>query len=151
MTDFAAGDIVQTPLGKGVVREVRRGGRIVVEVRARSVIFAAGEIGAAEPAPARGRRVPRGRSPDQAAAGPAPPDDRVGEVDLHGLTVPEALARVEDALNAALLADVGQLRFIHGRTGGRVKAALHARLREIPSVRGFALDPRNAGVTVVRL
>jgi dsDNA-specific endonuclease/ATPase MutS2 len=44
------------------------------------------------------------------------------EVDLHGLTVEEALDRVQHALNEAL-----------------------------PSVRGFRLDPRNEGVTIVSL
>jgi len=72
-------------------------------------------------------------------------------VDLHGLTVEEALVRAEHALNDAMLADCAELRLIHGRSGGRIRAALHRRLSEIPSVRGFGLDPRNAGVTVVRL
>jgi DNA mismatch repair protein MutS2 len=72
-------------------------------------------------------------------------------VDLHGLTIAEALLRAEHALNDALLADLADLRLIHGRSGGKIRAALHKRLREIPSVRAFALDPRNAGVTVVHL
>ena len=73
------------------------------------------------------------------------------DVDLHGLTVEEALARAEDALNEALIEDCAELRVIHGRSGGRIRAALHRRLREIPSVRGFGLDPRNPGVTIVKL
>jgi DNA mismatch repair protein MutS2 len=73
------------------------------------------------------------------------------EIDLHGLTVEEALDRVELALNDALLADLSEVRFIHGRSGGRIRAALHRRLRDTPSVRGFRLDPRNEGVTLVSL
>lgn len=73
------------------------------------------------------------------------------EVDLHGLTVVEALARAEQALNDALLADAAELRLIHGRSGGRIRAALHRRLAEIPTVRGFHVDAANAGVTIVRL
>jgi DNA mismatch repair protein MutS2 len=73
------------------------------------------------------------------------------EIDLHGCTVEEALAKVEDALNEALLADVAQLRFIHGRSGGRIRAALHQRLRDIRTVRHFLIDPRNDGVTIVEL
>jgi dsDNA-specific endonuclease/ATPase MutS2 len=73
------------------------------------------------------------------------------EIDLHGLTVEEALVRVELALNDALLADLSEVRFIHGRSGGRIRAALHRRLRDTPSVRGFRLDSRNEGVTLVNL
>jgi len=73
------------------------------------------------------------------------------EVDLHGLTVEEALVRAEDALNKALVEDCAELRVIHGRSGGRIRAALHRRLREMPSVRGFGLDPGNSGVTIVKL
>lgn len=72
------------------------------------------------------------------------------EVDLHGLTIEEALDRMQHALNEALLADVDELRLIHGRSGGRLRGALHRRLQETPSVR-FRLDPRNEGVTIVSL
>ena len=73
------------------------------------------------------------------------------EVDLHGLTVDEALERAERALNDALLADFNELRLIHGKSGGRIRAALHRRLGEIPTVRAFRLDPRNPGTTIVSL
>ena len=51
------------------------------------------------------------------------------------------LVRIDEALDAALLAGHTELRFIHGRSGGRLRGALHARLRVIPAVRGFRLDP----------
>ena len=73
------------------------------------------------------------------------------EIDLHGLTVDEALLRADEALNEALLADRQEVRFIHGRSGGRIRAALHRRLRDIPSVQAFRLDPRNPGVTIASL
>jgi DNA mismatch repair protein MutS2 len=72
-------------------------------------------------------------------------------IDLHGLTVEEALGRVQEALSEALLADVDELRLIHGRGGGRIRSALHRELGETPSVRKFRLDPRNEGVTIVTL
>ena len=71
------------------------------------------------------------------------------EVDLHGLTVEEALTRSESAINDALLADLPSLRLIHGRSSGRIRAALHRRLRDIAAVRAFRLEPGNDGVTVV--
>ncbi|MDO8794424.1 MAG: Smr/MutS family protein [Vicinamibacterales bacterium] len=147
------GDAVQTPFGKGVVREVRNGGRLLVDVKGRALEMRVGELAplASErytggpPSPLRGfgGTSPGGASGHRRRA--------VSEVDLHGLTVEEALARVDAALNAALLEDLPELRLIHGRSGGRLRTAVHRRLREVPSVRGFRLDPRNDGVTVVSL
>ena len=46
---------------------------------------------------------------------------------------------------------LAEARVIHGRSGGRLKAAVHGRLKTMPSVRAFRLDPRNPGVTIVQL
>lgn len=75
----------------------------------------------------------------------------VRDIDFHGLTVAEALERIEQALNDAFMANTARLRLIHGRSGGRIRAALHDRLRQIAAVRRFHLDPRNPGVTIVEL
>ena len=73
------------------------------------------------------------------------------EIDLHGLNVEQALACAERALDEALRANVPELRFIHGKSGGRIRGALHKWLRGVRSVRSFGFDPRNEGVTVVSL
>jgi len=73
------------------------------------------------------------------------------EVDLHGLTVEEALLCAARSVNDAALGNRTGLRFIHGRSGGRIRSALHRWLREVPTVSSFRLDPRNPGVTVVSL
>jgi dsDNA-specific endonuclease/ATPase MutS2 len=144
------GDAVQTPLGKGVVRETRNRGQVLIDVNGRAVAFDEHVVQPLDPP----RKSKRSRQPDPspqtATHGPpdSPPVD-AADVDLHGLTVEEALARAEEAINAALLDDRDQLRLIHGRSGGRIRAALHRRLAAIPSVRAFRLDSRNAGVTVV--
>jgi DNA mismatch repair protein MutS2 len=91
------------------------------------------------------------RRPAPAPTAPLPARRPTAEVDLHGLTVEEALERAERALNDALLADLPELRLIHGKSGGRIRASLHRRLREIPTVRAFRLDPGNPGVTIVSL
>jgi DNA-nicking Smr family endonuclease len=191
---FVPGDAVQTPLGKGVVRDVRNNGRLLVELKGRAVEVASASVTRLDPdrdptAAARrhragGRRTTadsstvavtgtstsappfhdaRASATSHAAKSgggtratrgtTAKPGARIAsaEVDLHGLTVEEALTRVDDALNAALLADVPELRLVHGRSGGRIRAALHRRLKEISSVRAFRLDPRNPGVTIVSL
>ena len=146
---FEVGDAVQTPLGKGVVREVRNAGRLLVEVNGRALEVRERDVTPLE----QGRRRSRSNEASGVVSTPASRSPRraPAEIDLHGLTVEDALARVEDALNEALLADVSQLRFIHGRSDGRIRAALHKKLREIASVRHFLVDPRNEGVTIVEL
>ena len=142
---------MQTPLGKGVVRAVRNGGRVLVDVRGRATEFAAREVtpltGRAAGATIASGATTAGRDSESRPA--RQPRGVAAEIDLHGLTVDAAMARVDEALNEALLAGLPSLRVIHGRSGGRLKAALHRRLREIPSVRGFHVDPHNAGVTEV--
>src|SRR5688572_21908622 len=107
--------MVQTPLGKGVVREVRKNGRLLIEIGGRSLVLQAHAVtplGVHERAAGRRKTAIAPRFESVVPAhGPS------AEVDLHGLTVEEALARAEQALNDALLADVSELRLIHGRSG----------------------------------
>jgi dsDNA-specific endonuclease/ATPase MutS2 len=149
----AVGDPVHTPLGKGVVREVRARGCLLVEIAGRKVVFDAAAVKPLEPdrKPSRGARA---AVRPASATDDAPARERHGapnEVDLHGLTVADALTRVEIAISDALLAGHLQLRLIHGRSGGRIKAAVHRQLRALPPVRAFRVDVANEGVTVVEL
>jgi dsDNA-specific endonuclease/ATPase MutS2 len=144
---FSPGDAVQTPFGKGVVREVRNNHRLLVDVHDRALVLKDSEISALDGGQRAVRRDDAGMTAADAGASRR---DVPGEIDLHGLTVAEALASAESAVNDALLADRAELRLIHGRSGGRIRAALHQRLREIASVRGFHADPANDGVTIVR-
>lgn len=149
---FRIGQSVRTAFGRGVVREVRNSGRMLVEVRGRAM-----ELGPADVEPDDAPRRPPGRRPAGSAGAPAPasPPGHSGrtaaELDLHGLTVHESLACAESALNDALLADLEEIRFVHGRSGGRIRAALHRWLRDMPAVKSFRIDPRNDGVTIVTL
>jgi DNA mismatch repair protein MutS2 len=147
---FTPGDTVQTRFGKGVVREVRNGGRLLVDVQGSAIVVTEKEISVVDPGHARARARPAAPQRGVQRNGPKGEARRAFEVDLHGLTVEEALERMQRALNEALLADVGELRLIHGRSGGRIRAALHRRLQETPTFR-FRLDPRNEGVTIVSL
>jgi len=140
---FAAGDAVQTPLGKGVVRDVQNNGRLVIQVQQRTVVMSASTV-------SRLKRLKHPTVPSAAAVlSPALRRHAPTEVDLHGLRVEEALSRIDDALDAALLTGLSEVRFVHGRSGGRIRGALHQRLRAISTVRSFRLDPHNPGVTIV--
>jgi DNA mismatch repair protein MutS2 len=143
------GQVVRTPLGKGVVREVRNNGRLLVVIRGRAVLLAAGDVAIDSDV----SRAGRSRGTDVEAGRPSVPSApaHLRIVDLHGLTVDEAAGRVDSALNDAILADAAEIRFVHGKGGGRIRTALHQRLRAIPAVRAFRLDPRNPGITIVSL
>jgi DNA mismatch repair protein MutS2 len=150
MTPLVPGDTVRTPLGKGVVQEVRHRGRLLVLIGNRSVVVDARDTRVSDPPSASKRRLAR-------TADPAPQDDdrdrprAAADLDLHGLIVAEALERVLSAVDAAILAGHGRLRVIHGRGGGRLRGALHRQLQGLPSVRAFRLDPANDGVTIIEL
>ena len=144
---FAPGDRVHiVRLGTGVVREVRNGGRYVIEIKGRTMIVEGDQMERAAERPGRGTKS-------------APPEPHSGStargvaasLDLHGKTVEEALAALDIFLNDAILAALPEVRVIHGRSGGRLKSAVHKRLRELPPVRAFRVDPGNPGVTLVTL
>lgn len=146
---FVPGDLVHVAaLGKGTIREVRNGDRYLVEVKGRSLVATGGQLTPREESrrkPARARFESAGRSAqDDEASGSEP-----ASLDLHGNTVVEALDAVSAFLNTALLAGSSEVRIIHGRSGGKIRAALHAQLKRMRSIRGFRVDPRNAGVTIV--
>jgi dsDNA-specific endonuclease/ATPase MutS2 len=131
--------------GTGVVREVRNSGQCVVEIKGRAMIVRQEHLSAAS-SKARG-------GADRPTVSPARETGAVGAcvrtLDLHGHTVEQALEALDAFLNDVLLEGSEQARVIHGRSGGRIRAAVHARLKEIPSVRSVRLDPRNDGVTVI--
>ena len=155
MAAFAPGDRVHVAaLGTGVVREVRNGGRLLIELKGRSILVAAADLKSAQPAR---RGAPVARSPQHIARekhiarGHVAREHVARVLDLHGMTTAEAIDALDAFLNDALLAGAGEMRIIHGRSGGKLKAAVHTRLRQLPSIRGFRMDPRNPGVTIVQL
>jgi DNA mismatch repair protein MutS2 len=147
---FSPGDRVHIPgIGTGVVREVRNASRYLVEIRGRTMLAAAAQLSAADEKPGRARA--RGGVPIPVPDAEDQPASRAPSLDLHGRTVVEAIEALETFLNDALLEGHPTVHVIHGRSGGRVRAAVHARLARLSSVRGFRLDPRNPGATIVTL
>jgi DNA mismatch repair protein MutS2 len=144
---FNVGDHVHVhALGKGIVREVRSGGRILIEIKGRSLLVHERELA---PVEQRKRRSPSGPSEAQIAF---PSRSHVpGSLDLHGMTADEAVSALETFLSDAILAGLPEVRVIHGRSGGKLRAAVHERLKRIRSVRAFRLDHANPGVTIVAL
>ncbi|MBP7865154.1 MAG: Smr/MutS family protein [Acidobacteria bacterium] len=67
------------------------------------------------------------------------------EIKVIGKTVDEALPEVERFLDSAFLQEERCVAVIHGIGRGILRAAIHARLREIPFVRGFHHPPAREG------
>ena len=84
-----AGTSVQTPFGKGVVREVQNSGRLLVDVQGRSLVVRDVDISVlTEPKGTRSRAAgPRVASAHASESFSQPSRQTVGELDLHGLTV----------------------------------------------------------------
>lgn len=147
------GDVVQTPFGQGTIREIQNNDRVLVDVKNRSLVLKTIDL---SPLSLKQEQRDSTKPTPNLSSRPQLTNDidLVGvasKIDLHGLTVEAALTVVEKTLDGAMLAGAAELHFIHGRSGGRIRAALHQRLKEISSVRSFHLDPRNAGITIVVL
>ncbi|HEY2943367.1 MAG TPA: Smr/MutS family protein [Vicinamibacteria bacterium] len=103
-------------------------------------------VGVAGPAPSRGAVKITAAAPRRdGGAGSS-------EVNLVGLTVDEALPRVDKALDEALLADRHEVRVIHGFGEGKLRKAVAVFLEGHPHVAGVRLGAEGrGGVTVVEL
>ncbi|NLM45271.1 MAG: endonuclease MutS2 [Firmicutes bacterium] len=76
------------------------------------------------------------------------------EIDLRGLTLDEATMKVDTYLAEAVLADLKEVRLIHGKGTGRLRAGLKAHLQGHPRVAEMRMGhpaEGGTGVTVVRL
>ncbi len=75
-------------------------------------------------------------------------------LDLRGRRADEAVAELEQFLDAALLRGAGSVEVIHGRGTGALRKEIHAVLKRSPAVAGFALaneDRGGDGMTEVTL
>lgn len=76
------------------------------------------------------------------------------EIDLHGLTVEEALYELDKYLDDAFLANLHQVRIIHGRGTGALKAGVLPYLqnhRLVASIESAPFNEGGYGATIVNL
>ncbi len=78
------------------------------------------------------------------------------EIDLHGMTVDEAMAQVELVINRHRMARSATVRIIHGKSSGNqnsIKGALHRNLqsRWRNRIQNFRTEPGNPGATLLLL
>jgi DNA mismatch repair protein MutS2 len=135
----------------GDIVEAGRGGRY--RVRVGGVVLSCREDDLQEAAATGHRRKQRADNAARPAREPGRAEAREkrehasASVDLHGLTVEEALRSVEHRLDTALRDGMDHLDIIHGRGSGRVKNAVHKFLKEVGAVRHFAVAQDNPGIT----
>jgi DNA mismatch repair protein MutS2 len=82
------------------------------------------------------------------------PEGSLSDLNVIGLTVPEAIDRADKFLDQALLAEVRQVRVIHGHGTGQLRRALTDFLHDHPLVSKTMPAPANqggGGVTLVEL
>ena len=132
---------------RGVVVAVGRDGRCHVRIDA--VTMWCGEEDLTVSAEPRKKRAEGDRSRKHGGTVDDGPEAPPGRIDLHGLLVEEALARVMEEIDRSLLRGAGRVEVVHGKGSGRIRNALHRHLASMPSVEAV-LDPRNPGVTWVR-
>jgi DNA mismatch repair protein MutS2 len=76
------------------------------------------------------------------------------EVHVRGMTVDEALEKVDRFLDQALLGGLDEVRIVHGKGTGTLRKVIWAWLRANPHVAGYQHPPEalgGTGVTVARL
>jgi dsDNA-specific endonuclease/ATPase MutS2 len=146
-------EVVVTSLGKrGRIVEASAGGRYRVAVGTWTTWCTAGDLESVSHAKKRARRESAPQAPPvatpMAPAGLSAAERRaLGSLDLHGLTVAEALQMLGRRVDEAIRAGLDRLEIIHGISGGRLRAAVHGYLAGTPSVVRFVPDPHNPGVT----
>jgi DNA mismatch repair protein MutS2 len=142
------GEVVVRTFGhkRGVLVAAGRDGRWQVRVGGVTMWCRREDLGL--PPPAKKRRDRRA-SPRETSEGSPRGTAAAGRLDLHGLTVEDAIARVLDEIDLTLLRGADRLEVVHGKGTGRIRHELHRRLRGMPVVKAFRLDPANAGVTWV--
>jgi len=151
---------VATLQKKGSILEAAANGRYRVAVGPMTLWCAEADLASMAQAKKKARhdRDSGGGAATSAAAHGATQPELTGRerqalasLDLHGMTVEEALRAVEVRLDLAIRAGLERLEIIHGISGGRLRAAVRGYLAGIGSVKRFDPDARNPGVTVVYL
>ncbi len=84
----------------------------------------------------------------------APKSSSMLEINLLGLTVHEAIPEVEAFLDGAVIANLEEVRIVHGMGTGKLRAGIHEYLRTHPNVENYRLGKYgegDTGVTIVKI
>jgi len=76
------------------------------------------------------------------------------EVDVRGTTVDEAVIEVDKVIDMAIMRGLNEIRVIHGKGTGALRAGLHQHFRRHPSIKSFRLGVYGEGengVTIIEV
>lgn len=73
------------------------------------------------------------------------------EVDVRGCTVEEGILEVDRVIDHAIVMKLGEVRVIHGKGTGALRAGLHQHFRKHPNVKSFRLGVYGEGETGVTI
>ncbi len=76
------------------------------------------------------------------------------EVDVRGTTVDEAIIEVDKVIDMAIMRGLNEIRVIHGKGTGALRAGLHQHFKRHPSIKSFRLGvygEGESGVTIVEV
>lgn len=126
----------------GRVVELRSDGRAVVTVGAMRLVVKTASLVRLASAPAKRKPEPKGDEVQR---------DASREIDLRGMRVDDARLEVLAALDGAVLAELPELRIIHGMGTGAVREAVRQLLSQDSRVANFDFAPRQQGGTGVTI
>ena len=141
--------------GLGLVADVEsiQGDRVAVLARGKRLLVPRADCTPEAATPARPARLPDGvRLERRPEAGPAA--SHGSGLDLRGVKVEEALARLDKFLDDASVDGLDQVRLVHGVGSGRLRRAVHELLGGHPLVAAYASageDDGGDGTTIVTL
>ena len=141
-------EVITPPVLTGSSAQAQRVEVLLGTMRAKIPVYQLQSLAEGHPTAARqGVYLERAEMRSPAPRRPDP------EMDLRGLRVDEAVARVDTALNDAALDGAGMIRIIHGKGTGALRRAIREYLAEHPLVEGASdgEGPGGEGVTVAQL
>jgi DNA mismatch repair protein MutS2 len=152
--EVATGDRVSvgTTGSKGTVVEIRDG-RAVVETSGLRLQVPVHELSVLQPVPEDGKKDGSKGAPS-ASSWLGPEADPESEIDLRGLRVADLGVEVDRAIDQAVLGGLGEVRIIHGKGTGALRAAVSEILAADSRVADYRMGgpgEGGAGVTIVRL
>lgn len=153
---FAEGDRVKVrgSGARGIVRELRDE-RVTIEVGGLRLEVPRSEVQSIAPGPTEPAESRRGSAAARSGGSWSAPEFTARhEIDLRGLRVDEVDLALGRALDAAVVENLSELRVIHGKGTGAVRARVHEMLdadSRIESFRPGRPGEGGAGVTVVEI
>ena len=141
-------EVITPPDPTGSSAQAQRVEVLLGTMRAKIPVYQLQSLAEGHPAAAR-----QGVYLDRAASRTPAPRRPDPEMDLRGLRVDEAVARVDTALNDAALDGAGMIRIIHGKGTGALRRAIREYLSDHPlvEVANEGDGPGGEGVTVAQL